>query len=75
MSILSQYQASPWDGHMERLINIWAFLDKNSKLTLYFEPSRPLLDYGIFKTKRENFREQYRDIEDELPYRIPKSRG
>ena len=50
--ILSQYQASPRDGHIEQLLHIWAFLDKNPKLTLYFDHSRPLLDYGSFKTKR-----------------------
>ena len=56
--ILSTYQASPRDGYMEQLLHIWAFLDNNPKLTLYFDPSRPLLDYGDFKTKRGDFREQ-----------------
>ena len=52
VSILSQYQASPREGHMEQLLRIWAFLDKNPKLTLYFDPSLPSLDYGNFTTKR-----------------------
>ena len=47
VSILSQYQASPRDGHMKQLLHIWAFLDKNPKLPLYFDPSRALLDCGI----------------------------
>ena len=75
VSLLSQYLASPRDGRIKQLLHIWVFLEKNPKLTLYFDSSRPLFDYGKFKTKREDFSEQYRDAEDELPYRMPKSRG
>ena len=35
VSQLSQYQASPRQGHMEQALHIFAFLDKNPKLTLY----------------------------------------
>ena len=56
VSILSQYQALPREGHLEKLLHIWAFLKKNPKLTLYFDPACPTLDYCIFKTKIEDFK-------------------
>lgn len=48
LSMLSVYQASPREGHMERIINIFAFLKKRPKLTLYFDPGVPRLDEGMF---------------------------
>jgi len=75
IAILSQYQASPREGHMEQLLHIWAFLKKNPKLTLYFDPARPVIDYSLFKTNKEDFKEQYRDAEEELPHRMPRPRG
>ena len=47
-SILSQYQAAPRKGHLEQLLHIFAFLKKKPKLTLYFDPSDPIIDENIF---------------------------
>ena len=60
---------------MEQLLHIWAFLKKIPKLTLYFDPARPVIDYSLFKTNKEDFKEQYRDAEEELPHRMPRPRG
>ncbi|CAJ1948167.1 unnamed protein product [Cylindrotheca closterium] len=35
--LLSQYQATPREGHMEQLLRIFAYLDTYPKLTLYFD--------------------------------------
>ena len=59
VSLLSQYQASPRQGHMEQALHIFAFLDKNSKLTLYMDPSDTNLDYKIFETNANEFKEYY----------------
>ena len=48
LSLLSSYQASPRQGHLEQLIHIFAFLKKNPKLTLYFDPQEPILDPNMF---------------------------
>ena len=53
---------------MEQLLHIWGFLKKNLKLTLYFDPTIPRLDYIMFTKKREEFKEQYRDAEEETPH-------
>ena len=57
VSLLSKYQASPRQGHMEQVLHIFAFLDKHPKLTLYMEPSLPNLDYHIFTTDATEFKE------------------
>lgn len=67
-SLLSQYQASPREGHLQQLLHIFAYLKKKPKLTLYFDPSFP-------KTKKEDFLEQYRDAEEQMPFDQPRPRG
>ena len=39
--LLSQYQASPRQGHLEQALHIFAYLDKKPKLTLYMSPNSP----------------------------------
>ena len=75
VSILSQYQASPREGHLEQLLHIFAFLRKHPKLTLYMSPELPRMDFGEFGTKREDFKEIYRDAEEQLPHTMPVPRG
>lgn len=75
LSILSQYQASPREGHLEETLRIFAFLEEYPKLTLYMDPDQPNLNYSLFKTDPEAFKEYYRDAHEELPHRMPKPRG
>ena len=56
VSLLSQYQASPRQGHIEQVLHIFAFLDKHPQLTLYMDPSLPNLDYQIFTTGATEFK-------------------
>ena len=41
VALFSYYQYFPHQGHLEQLLKIFAFLKKNSKLTLYFDPNEP----------------------------------
>ena len=75
VSLLSQYQANPREGHLEQLLHIFAFLKAHPKLTLYLSPELPNLDYGDFRTNKEDFAEIYRDAEELLPHRMPVPRG
>ena len=76
VSVLSAYQASPREGHLEQILHIFAFLKKNPKLTLYFDPSLPRLDSNMFTgSSPDEFREQYRDAKEELPADMPRPRG
>ena len=38
LSVLS-YQDVPRDGHLQHILHVFAFLKKNPKLTLYFDPN------------------------------------
>jgi hypothetical protein len=75
VSLLSQYQASPREGHLDQLLHIFSFLKKYPKLTLYMSPELPYIDYGDFRTNKEDFSEIYRDAEELLPHRMPLPRG
>jgi hypothetical protein len=75
VSLLSQYQASPREGHLEQLLHIFAFLKKHPKLTLYMSPEIPRMDFGNFRTSGEDFLEIYRDAEEQSPHRMPVPRG
>ena len=39
------------------------------------DPSLPNIDYGVFKTKAQDFAEYYRDAHEHLPYDMPVPRG
>ena len=78
VSMLSTYQASPRQGHLEQMYHIFAFPKKKPKLTLYFDPEIPELDPTWFMgDSEESFRYQYRDAEEELPppHMLPEARG
>ncbi len=75
VSLLSQYQANPREGHLEQLLHIFAFLRKHPKITLYMSPELPRIDYGDFRTEKEDFVEIYRDAKEPLPHRMPVPRG
>ena len=75
VSLLSQYQASPREGHLEQLLHIFAFLRKHPKITLYLSPELPNMNYDSFRTRKEDFAEFYRDAEETLPHRMPLPRG
>ena len=75
VSLLSQYQASPREGHLEQALHVFAFLKKHPKLTLYMSPELPRIEYGDFRANKEDFVEMYRDAEELLPHKMPVSRG
>jgi hypothetical protein len=75
VSLLSQYQASPQEGHLDQVLHIFAFLKKHPELTLYISPELPRIEYGDFRTNKEDFVEMYRDAEECLPHKMPVPRG
>ena len=73
LSLLSAYQASPREGHLNQLLRIFAFLKKKPKLSLYFDPTLPKIDESMFvgATNVDQFKDQYRDAEEEIPDHMP----
>jgi len=60
---------------MEELMHIFAFLKKKPKVTQYYDPALPKIDYSTFKTNPSDFKEYYRDAEEQLPHNMLKPRG
>ena len=50
---------------MKQLLHIFAYLKRKPKLTLYFDSNLTLIDYSVFQTNHEDFKEYYRDAEEE----------
>ena len=75
VALLSQYSASPREGHLDQVLHIFAFLRRHSKLTLYLSPEMPLMDFGEFRTQKDDFSELYRDAEEQMPHAMPTPRG
>ena len=75
VSILSQYQAAPREGHLKEAIRIFAFLEKKPKLTLYMD-HRPFdIDLSLFVTDAKEFQEYYRGAKEQEPHDKPRPRG
>jgi hypothetical protein len=75
VSILSQYQASPRQGHLEEAIHIFGYLKRKPKLTLYMNPELPNIQYSDFVTTAADFQEYYRGAEEEMPHNMPIPKG
>ena len=73
--MLSAYQANPREGHMRQLLHIFGYMKRKMKLTLYFDPQLPKIPSGIFDMDTSIFKENYRDAEEELPYKMPTPLG
>ena len=76
VSILSQYQASAREGHLEQVFNIFGYLKHNPKLSIHMDPQLPEIDYTVFVLDDDHgFHEQYRDAQEQLPSDKPRPRG
>ena len=64
MSLLSQCQDAPREGHLVQDLNIFPFLKHKLKLTLYIDPGTPEIDDTTFHTNVEDFLDIYRDAEE-----------
>jgi len=75
VSVMSQYQASPREGHVQQLMHTLGYLKRKPKLSLYMDWGLPNINYEDFKTNKEDFKECYRDAEEIMPHRMPEPRG
>jgi hypothetical protein len=61
---------------MKEIINVFAYLKQNPKMTLYMNPQDPNISLAdTFTTNAEPFKEYYRDATEELPHKMPPPRG
>ena len=71
VSILSQYQASPREGHLSQVFNIFGFLKDNPKISIHMDPTLPNIDYSVFNYNVDGFKEMYRDAVEQIPADAP----
>ena len=58
ISILSSYQESTRKGHLKQIYQIFAFLKKKPKITLYFDPQKSNIDPSWYDgNKVESFKD------------------
>ena len=74
VAIMSQYQASPRQGHLEALYLIFHFLWKNPKKRLVMDPCYPCVDEGAFNITAD-WKEFYGDVKEDLPPHMPEPLG
>jgi len=76
VAVLSQYLASPREGHLEALYQIFAYLKKHPKTSIVFDPINVTLDASAFAPFDVNaWREFYGDVVEELPTKMPEPLG
>ena len=73
VSLLSQYLASPREGHLETAYHLFAYLKTHQDVKIVFDPSVPQCDEAAFP--KVDWTEQYGELEEELPPAMPKARG
>ena len=75
-AVLSQYLASPREGHLEAVYHIFAYLKKHLKFSIVFDPREVALDESAFShVSVSEWRDFYGDVAEELPSRMPKPKG
>eukprot|EP00957_Ditylum_brightwellii_P084990 6462864-Ditylum_brightwellii.AAC.1 len=74
VSIMSQYQANPREGHLEALYLIVHFLSNNPMKRIVFDPATPLANDAAFYGDAD-WTEFYGDIQEEEPPNMPEPLG
>ena len=76
LTLLSSYQASPREGHLEQIYHIFGYLKGKGKMTLYFDPALPPIDPSSFTgSSADAFRTIYRGAQEQKPDNAPEPRG
>ena len=68
--LLSQYQASPQEVHLEVMYLIFHFLSNNPRKILVMETSMPNVDGSVFNPNVD-CKEFYGDVAEKYPHQMP----
>lgn len=72
-ALLSQYLASPREGHLEAVYHIFAYLKKHRKTSIVFDSRGVKLEKQAFvDVPMDSWREIYGEVAEELPPKTPK---
>ena len=74
VAFMSQYQASPREGHLEALYLIFHYLSKNPKKRLVMDANEPFVDESMFNINAD-WMKFYGDVVEEDPPGMPEPLG
>jgi hypothetical protein len=75
VSLLSQYQANPRVGHLEVMYHVFAYLKNHLDMgRIAFDSLTPMVNDSTFQCNAD-WTDFYGDVQEELPHKMPKSRG
>ena len=76
VSLLSQYLASPREGHLESVYHIFAYLSKHTKTQIVFDSRDVIVDEAKFSpVSKEDWVEFYGDVKEETAPFTPEPLG
>ena len=73
VSLMSQFQASPREGHLEALYLIFAYLNHHPLKRIIFDPQLPEVNEGAFTIA--DWTDFYGEVEEEDPPHMPEPLG
>jgi hypothetical protein len=74
VSILSQFQALPREGHLEAIYHLFGYLKSKDKVKMVFDYRVPDINEAAFK-QHCDWEPFYGKLEEEVPSRMPKAYG
>ena len=76
VSVLSQHQCMPREGHLDAIYRIFWYLKKVEASRIIFDPSRMDIDERLFNTASvDEWKDFYTDAAEPIPMNAPKPRG
>jgi hypothetical protein len=73
VSMLSSHNALPREGHLEAVLDIFAYLKKHQSAAIVFDDDLPIIDERRFK--QVDWSDIYRNVEEALPPNMPAPLG
>jgi hypothetical protein len=73
VSMLSQYLASPGEGHLQQVFHIFGYLKSHEKSTLVFDDTKPY--FGSSHFKKCDWGEFYPNAHEAIPINAPEACG
>jgi hypothetical protein len=73
VSMLSSFNAMPREGHLDAVLDIFAYLKQHQQAAILFDDAEPRIDERRFK--RVDWASIYGDVQEELPPHMPKPLG
>jgi hypothetical protein len=73
VSMLSSFNAMPREGHLDAVLDIFAYLKQHQQAAILFDDAEPKIDERRFK--KVDWTSIYGDVQEELPPHMPKPLG